>query len=108
MDNRLPRGGNFLSTLLFFAICATIAILLLVTALLVWLSEAMGSFVAAALVLGASSAVLAGVIYVFSLRDALERIRTELETVYEVARMAKEGYDWVTEKLRLLLSLLRK
>lgn len=105
MDNRQPARGNFVAALIWFTITSAIAILLLLTAVVVWLSEVTGSFIASALIVGGFFAVLAVVIYLLSIRDAVDRIREEIETVYEVAHMAKTGYEWVMDKVRLFLTL---
>ena len=77
----------------------------MLTALVVWLSELVGSFIAAALILGGFFAVVAALIYLVSIREAVERIRARAETVYEVARIARSGYEWITEKIALLVRL---
>ena len=43
---REPSGGRFVVALLLFATSAVIAVLLLLTALVVWLSALTGSFIA--------------------------------------------------------------
>ena len=35
----------------------------------------------------------------------VERIRDQVETVYDVARAAKEGYEWLTDKFLLFMKL---
>ena len=40
-----------------------------------------------------------------ALREPLARIGERLETVYEVARTAREGYRWITAKALPLLAL---
>lgn len=97
-----------IAVFVFFALTALTAIFLLLTALVVWLSEVMGSFVGAALLVGGFFGILATVTYLLSIREAVERIRIQLETVYEVAQAAKAGYEWITKRLFLLLSLLGK
>ena len=84
MENK-PSGGRFIAALLFFATTAGIAILLLLTALVIWLSSVTGSFIASALIAGGFFAVLALLVYLFAIRDAVEQIRRQAETVYEVA-----------------------
>ena len=97
MENK-PSGGRFIASLLFFAMTAAIAVLLLLTALVVWLSSVTGSFIVSALILGGLFALLAFVIYLLAIRDAVDHIRSQAETVYEVARAAQTGYEWLTEK----------
>ena len=88
MENK-PSGGRFIAALLFFATTAGIAILLLLTALVIWLSSVTGSFIASALIAGGFFAVLALLVYLFAIRDAVEQIRRQAETVYEVAHAEK-------------------
>ena len=104
MENK-PSGGRFIASLLFFAMTAAIAVLLLLTALVVWLSSVTGSFIVSALILGGLFALLAFVIYLLAIRDAVDHIRSQAETVYEVARAAQTGYEWLTEKGTLFLRL---
>ena len=88
MENK-PSGGRFIAALLFFATTAGIAILLLLTALVIWLSSVTGSFI----------------VYLFAIRDAVEQIRRQAETVYEVAHAAQTGYEWLAGKVSLFLKL---
>ena len=101
MENK-PSGGRFIAALLFFVTTAGIAILLLLTALVIWLSSVTGSFIASALIAGGFFAVL---VYLFAIRDAVEQIRRQAETVYEVARAAQTGYEWLAGKVSLFLKL---
>ncbi len=105
MKEKELSGGRFVVAFLIFGTTVAIAILLLLAALVVWLSELTGSFIASALILGGFFAVLAMLIYLLAIREAVERIRTRAETVYEVARMARSGYEWVLEKCSFLLQL---
>lgn len=79
MENK-PSGGRFIAALLFFATTAGIAILLLLTALVIWLSSVTGSFIASALIAGGFFAVLALLVYLFAIRDAVH------DTVHEMAK----------------------
>lgn len=105
MDNKLPTGGRLLTSLLFFALTTTLALLLLLTAAVIWLSVVTGSFIISTLIMAVFFALLSLAIYRLAIRNAMERIRTQAETVYEVARLAKAGYDWVVEKVRLFTIL---
>ena len=83
----------------------SIAMFLLRTALVVWLAEVTGSFSLSSLIVGGFFAVLAAVIYLLAIREGVERIRDQVETVYDVARAAKEGYEWLTDKFLLFMKL---
>ena len=50
-------------------------------------------------------AVVAMLIYLLVIREAVECIRLRAETVYEVARIARSGYEWITGKCAFLLQL---
>ncbi len=90
---------------LIFGTTVAIAILLLLAALVVWLSEITGSFIASTLILGGFFAVLAALIYLLAIRESVERIRARAETVYEVARIARTGYEWIASKAAILFQL---
>ena len=107
MDNRKTSGGSFVAALVFFVMTASIAIFLLLTALVVWLSEVTLSLIhiLSSLIVGGFFAVLAAVIYLLAIREGVERIRDQVETVYDVARAAKEGYEWLTDKFLLFMKL---
>ena len=105
MENRTSSRRSFVSSFVWLTVTAAIAIVLLLTAVVVWLSQLTGSFIASALILGGFFGVVALLIYLLSVRDAIEQIRTEVETVYEVANAAKAGYEWLSEKIVLFLKL---
>ena len=105
MEHKETSGGRFVVVFLFFGSAVALAILLFLAALVVWLSEVTGSFIAATLILGGFFALLATTIYLLSIREAVERIRARAETVYEVARIARTGYEWITSKVSLLLQI---
>ena len=98
-------GGRFAVALLLFGISLLSAVLLLLTALLVWLTQAVGSLIAATLIVGGFFALLAAVVYRTAIRETLDRLRAQAETVYEVARAARSGYEWVLGKVAMVLSL---
>lgn len=85
-------GGSFVAALVFFVMTASIAIFLLLTALgrmAVGGDGLLHPFV----IVGGFFAVLAAVIYLLAIREGVERIRDQVETVYDVARAAREGYE---------------
>ena len=61
--------------------------------------------IAAALIVGGFFALLAAVVYLTAIRETLDRLRAQAETVYEVARAARSGYEWVLGKVAMVLSL---
>lgn len=93
-----PTPGRFVVALLLFVLLAATCLLLLLAALT-------GSMAAAALIVGGACLLLAVVVWLAALREPLARIGERLETVYEVARTAREGYRWITAKALPLLAL---
>lgn len=106
METGKSSGGGFVVVFLLFGTCIAITILMLLTALVVWLSEVTGSFIAATLILSGLFTVASAGIYLLAIREAVERIRTRAETVYEVARAARSGYEWVMRKVTIVTGLL--
>lgn len=101
--NDRPASGHFAASLLLFGITALVALLMGLTALLIWLSMLTGSFVLSAVILGVLFALIAGAIYRYAIREELRRLRTQVETVYEVAHAARTGYEWIVTKVVRLL-----
>lgn len=106
METGKSSGGGFVVVFLLFGVCVAITILMLLTALVVWLSEVMGSFIAATLILSGLFAAASAGIYLLAIREAVERIRSRAETVYEVARAARSGYEWVMRRVTIVTGLL--
>ncbi|HJC26444.1 hypothetical protein [uncultured Alistipes sp.] len=101
--NDRSASGHLVAALLLFAISVLAAMLMVLTALVVWLSSLTGSFVLSAVIIGAFFALVALAIYRFSICEELRRIRTQIETVYEVAYAARSGYEWLVAKVVRLL-----
>lgn len=111
MGSKHLSHGHIVGWFLLFGITASMAMLLLLTAAVIGLTDLTGSFVASALILGGFFALIAIIIYLSAIRDALERLRTRAETVYHVAHLVQTGYEWVAGKVLFfcrLCELLRK
>lgn len=104
-NNKSATGGHFFVALLGFCMSVVIAIVLLVATMVLGLSELLGSFTWSALIVGVLFALTAAGIYFFSIRGTVEQIRAQAETVYDVARLFKQGYDWLRDKLDFLVRL---
>ena len=103
--DRSARSGNLVPALLLFALTATIALLLLIAALVLGLAELLGSLIGAAALVGGVFAAGAAGIYFLAIRGPLEQLRARIETVYDVARLVKQAYDWVADKFGFLIRL---
>lgn len=95
MSERNSPYGHFGSGLILFALTTVMSILLLTTAAVVWLSELLGSLELAALLVAGVLGLISGILYYFSLREGFRQIGDRLETVYEVARAAREAYRYI-------------
>lgn len=104
-DGKSARSNHLIPGVLVFAMLALVTVMLLATALAVWLAELTGSLKFAALIVGGVCALAALAVYITAIRKPLEELREQAETIYEVARTAKKGYEWVTRKFELLLRL---
>ena len=88
---------SFAGALVFFLVMALSAYVLLVTALVFWLAELLGSLPLAAVLL------IALLTYQLAVRDAIARLRKRWEVVYEVMRTVHDGYRRVSGFLHRLL-----
>ncbi len=103
MADRNTLGGYFGPALLCFVLAAAMALLLLVAALAVWLSQVIGSLALSLLIIGGFFIVLAVTLYLFSLRSGFRLISSRLETIYNLAYTARWGFEMLTSYLRRLL-----
>lgn len=97
-----------LASIVFFITAATAAVVLFVTALVMWLAEMLDSGALAAVIVGAVFALAAWIIYSVSVRRSIRYINDRMETVYEVAYAVRKWYKLVIRFLRSLLIALVK
>ena len=82
-------------------------------ALVIWLAQLTGSMIWATLILGGVFALIALIVYLVSVRPAVQYISDQLDNIAEMAQIVRSGYNWITDKLNSILcsvleSLLRK
>ena len=81
-------------------LCATlVGSILLSFAIVIWLSQALGSLPAAMLLIGVVWIVAAAVVYALKLHDTVVSIRRQLATIYEVSAM----FDALYRKILLFI-----
>lgn len=102
-DRLRTPGGSFLAALVIFVLIAAAGLMLFLTAFVLWMATLTGSLVAGVLITGGCCALVAAAIYGWGLRPQLSRMQEQIETVYEVARAARCGYEWVVGKVTSLL-----
>ncbi len=100
------RGGRIFVPTVCFVLISVTGGLLLVTALVVWLSTLIGSLIGSMLIVSGACLLTALMIYLIALRGPFRRIDEQINTIYEVARAARSGYEWMLGKFRLLTALL--
>lgn len=84
---------RLLLPLLSFGSTILAAIILLMTALVIWLTELIGSASLAALILACGFLAVSWIIYSIWTRDVVEYIDNKLNTIYDVAYTARSGYE---------------
>ena len=93
MDDNKLTPGPMLTPLLCFVLTSIMAIILLVAALIMWLSELIGSATFSTLIIGGLFTFVAWLIYVLSIKRCIEYVRDRLDTVYDVAYSIRNGYN---------------
>lgn len=105
-DRNTPSQSHFVIALIFFALMATTGVILLIATLVFWLSALTGSPTAASLIVCGLSFIAATTIYLLSLRGPIARMQDKIETVYEVAQSARDGYRWISRRIAMFLRIL--
>ena len=99
---------QMLLPLLSFAAVIVVVVILLMTALVIWLTELIGSASLAALCLAGVFLLIAWMIYVVWTRPVVDYINEKLDTIYDVAFAARNGYEVVRSfALKLLFHLVK-
>ena len=93
MDDNKLTPGPVLTPLLCFVLTSIMAIILLVAALIMWLSELIGSATFSTLIVGGLFTFVAWLIYVLSIKRCIDYIRDRLDTIYDVAFAVRNGYS---------------
>lgn len=96
-----PDNSNdhIIGSVTIFATLALIASTMLLIAVLLWLAQAIGSLIGALVIIGGISALISLLLYIFSVRPALQRMRQEMAVIYEVAMVMNRGYSWVVQQI---------
>ncbi len=109
MDENKSQSRSVLAPLLYFAVTSVMAIMLMVAALIMWLSEIMGSAKWATLIVGCGFTFVAWLIYVLSVRQSILYIKDRMDTIYDVAFTVRNGYKVALRFFSSFLSdILRK
>ena len=91
MDDK-AKNPKIITPFILFSLTAVAAVILLLTSAIIWLGGIVDSLSLAALIVGGFLLIVSGVIYLISLRPALESINDRMETIYNVAFAVRNGY----------------
>ncbi len=91
MDDKLPPR-SVLAPLVYFAVTAVMALILMVATLVTWLTELIGSATWATLIVGGFFTFVAWLIYVLSVKRSIDYLNDRLDTIYDVAFAVRNGY----------------
>ena len=98
MNENQPRR-HLITPIVVFGITALIAVVMLLWALVIWLAQLTGSMIWATLILGGVFALIALIVYLVSVRPAVQYISDQLDNIAEMAQIVRSGYNWITDKL---------
>lgn len=101
--NHNNSNDHLVGSFTIFFILALLASTTLLAAGVVWLSDLLGSTLAALALVGSIAALLAATIYFASLRHSIRQMRERMESLSEVAHLANIGYRWVIKRIISLL-----
>ncbi len=89
--------------MLMFIVVLLLGLMFLSGALVVVLTELLGSLILALLIVGAIYALIAIILYYSSIRRTLSLWRRRLDTVYDVSAIVEEGYRKAVAYLQKIL-----
>ena len=92
---------------LMFVVMLSVALLLLSLALVLLLTELLGSILAALITVGMTLLLISGIIYVTSLRGTIRRLQQRLNTIYDVSTIIVLLYRHTTNLISTLRTLWR-
>ena len=95
----MSANRPILVPLVVVSVATLVAVGLFVVAFVVWLAEFFGSLVVPCLIAGAFMAIIAIVVYAIALNYAFKELRVRIDTIYEVLRLLRRGYEWAMSLL---------
>ncbi|MBR5849512.1 MAG: hypothetical protein IKZ12_00415 [Alistipes sp.] len=107
MERRASSGGAIAWALALFLIGILGALVTGLTALILWLGAWLG-VVGASLVVCLLFVVIATLSYLLTLRNAIRVISDQFETVWRVAELIQEGYDWALRRTSILWQVIER
>ena len=99
MGSSEKRSRAVALPVVLFVLTLLPALVLLVFAFVMWLSQLFGSLMLSCIVVGGALLAIAIIIYFALLRSVIKQAQEQLETVYETSRIVQSGLGWVNEKI---------
>ncbi len=93
---------HVVSAFVIFGFSLFIAVIMMLVALVVWLSRVLGAAEWALLAVGGLFAMVALALYLFVIRHVVKQMRDGVNVIYNVARRTNDIYEWVMSKMNLL------
>lgn len=101
----LTKGSNLVISTLCVAILALSASMLLLFALVIWLSELINSLTLSLLLTGVSLAIASWVTYKLTLSSPLKQLREEYKHAMTIISLFRHAYHCTVNRLSQILSL---
>ncbi|MBO7285169.1 MAG: hypothetical protein UHS52_03555 [Alistipes sp.] len=89
--------------LLIFIISAIMALLLLSSALVIWLGEVIGSLSLSLIIVGATYAIIATTLYFVAIHTTLRQWQRRMDTIYDVSLTVELIYRQVAGYVKKIL-----
>ncbi len=100
MGHRSANSPYFFGHTIIFVVAVLLSFVMFASAILLLLSELIGSWLIALSVVGACAALIAYIIYVVSLRPRLEELEDDFEGIITISRTLKYAYSLITMVLK--------
>ena len=92
MSEQNRESAGILSSIIFFVIAISSAVILLMASAVIWIGELIGSGALACIIVAAVLLLIAWMIYFLAARQSIEKLTQHLDLVYNIASAARNAY----------------
>ena len=103
MSEQNRESAGILSSIIFFVIAISSAVILLMASAVIWIGELIGSGALACLIVAVVLLLIAWMIYFLAARQSIEKLNQHLDLIYNIASAASNAYH---SALKLINSIL--
>ena len=103
MSEQNRESAGIFSSIIFFVIAISSAVILLMASAVIWIGELIGSGALACLIVAAVLLLIAWMIYFLAARQSIEKLNQHLDLIYNIASAASNAYH---SALKLINSIL--